>query len=63
MVSQDPAATFGWLVAEADRWAERHRAFEPVLGDVARAWRTRAEATSAALARVQRTATEVAHAT
>jgi TorA maturation chaperone TorD len=61
MVSQDPAATLGWLVAEADRWAERHRAAEPVLGGVARAWRTRAEATRAALTHAQRTATEVAH--
>jgi TorA maturation chaperone TorD len=61
MLSQDPAATLDWLVTEADRWAERHRAAEPVLGDIARAWRARAEATSAALARAQRTATEVAH--
>jgi hypothetical protein len=61
LLGQDPTATLGWLVAEADRWAERHRAAEPVLGDVARAWRTRAEATRAALTRAQRTATEVAH--
>lgn len=61
MVGQDPAAALEWLVAEADGWAERHRAAEPVLGTVARAWRTRAEATHAALTRAQRTATEVAH--
>jgi TorA maturation chaperone TorD len=63
MLSQDLTATLGWLAAEADRWAARHRTDEPVLGDVARAWRTRAEATRAALTRAQRTATEVAHAT
>jgi TorA maturation chaperone TorD len=63
MVNQDPTATLGWLVAQADRWAECHRSAESVLGDVAGAWRTRAEATRAALARAQRRATEVAHAT
>jgi len=62
MLSQDPTATLGWLAAEADRWAERHRAGEPVLGDIARTWRTRADASRAALTRAQQTATEVAHA-
>jgi len=61
MLSQDPAATLAWLATEADRWAERHQAAEPVLGGVARAWRTRAETSRAALTRAQRTATEVAH--
>lgn len=61
MLGQDPAATLRWLAAEAGRWGERHRAAEPVLGNVARAWRTRAEASRAALTRAHRTATEVAH--
>ncbi len=62
MLGQDPAATLGWLVTEADRWAERHRAAEPILGDIARTWQARADASRAALARAHRTATEVAHA-
>ncbi|MFJ9542476.1 molecular chaperone [Streptomyces sp. NPDC101225] len=61
LLGQDPAATLGWLAAEADQWAERHRTAEPVIGTVARVWRTRAEATRAALTRAHRTATEVAH--
>ncbi len=62
MLSQDPTATLGWLAAEADRWAERHQAAEPILGDIARTWRTRAEATRTELTRAQQTAaTEVAH--
>ncbi|HEU4423762.1 MAG TPA: hypothetical protein VFR67_14620, partial [Pilimelia sp.] len=61
MLGQDPAATLRWLAAEAGRWGERHRAAEPVLADVARVWRTRAEASRAALTRAHRTATEVAH--
>ena len=61
MLEQSPTATLGWLAAEADRWTEQHRAAEPVLGDVARAWRNRAAASRAALTRAQRTATEVAH--
>ncbi|MFR0357382.1 molecular chaperone TorD family protein [Streptomyces sediminimaris] len=59
MLGQDPAATLGWLTDRAGEWAERHRATEPVLGDVARAWRTRAEATRAALSRARPTAMEV----
>jgi TorA maturation chaperone TorD len=66
MLGQDPAATLHWLAAEADRWVSRHRAAEPVLGDVARAWRTRAGTSRTALRRAYRTATatttEVAHA-
>jgi TorA maturation chaperone TorD len=62
MLYQDPAATLDWLAAEAGRWAERHKAAEPVLGEVARAWRTRADASRAALTGAQRTFTEVAHA-
>jgi TorA maturation chaperone TorD len=60
MLDQDPTTTLGWLAAEADRWAEQHRAAEPALGDIARAWRTRADASRAALSRIRRTATEVA---
>jgi hypothetical protein len=61
MLGQDPATSLRWLAAEADRWIRRHRAAEPVLGELARAWRIRAESTHAALRRAHRTATEVAH--
>lgn len=60
MIGQRPAATLGWLADEADSWAARHRAAESVLGEVARAWRTRAEETGAVLRRAQLTAMEVA---
>lgn len=60
MLGQEPEATLGWLIDEADAWAGWHRTTEPVLGAVARSWRIRAEATRAALARAQRTASEAA---
>lgn len=62
MISQDPAPTMQWLAAHAGRWARRHRAAEPVLGDVARIWAGRAEATELELRNARRTAMEVAHA-
>jgi TorA maturation chaperone TorD len=61
MIGQDPAAALGWLADEADGWVDQHRATEPILGSVARAWRIRAESTRAALTHLHRTATEVAH--
>jgi hypothetical protein len=61
MISQDPAATLGWLADEAAAWVGRHRAGEPVLGGVARAWRARAESTRAALTHLHHTAAEAAH--
>jgi TorA maturation chaperone TorD len=60
MLGQAPLATLGWLAGEADRWSARHAAAEPVLGEVARAWRTRAQASGSALRRAQLTAMEVA---
>lgn len=50
LAEQDPVATAGWLVVEATRAAERHRALEPSLGTIATFWRHRAEASAAALA-------------
>jgi hypothetical protein len=44
LISQDRAATFGWLAAHAGRWAERHQADDPPLRGVARHWRARAQA-------------------
>jgi hypothetical protein len=62
MISQDTAPTIRWLATHAARWARRHRAAEPVLGDVARVWAGRAEATERELRNAQRTVMEMAHA-
>lgn len=61
MIAQDPAPVLGWLADEAGAWVDQHRSAEPVLGGVARAWRSRAESTRAALTHLHHTATEVAH--
>jgi hypothetical protein len=50
LAEQDPAAVTGWLAGEAARAAERHRELEPSLGEIAAFWRSRAEASAAALA-------------
>jgi hypothetical protein len=49
MLEQDAAGTLRWLVREAERWVERHRADEPAFGPVAAFWRSRAETTAATL--------------
>ncbi|HEX2756543.1 MAG TPA: molecular chaperone TorD family protein [Candidatus Limnocylindrales bacterium] len=49
MLEQDAPATTSWLAAEASRWAIRHQEKEATLGRVAVFWRTRAEASNAAL--------------
>jgi TorA maturation chaperone TorD len=61
MFEQQPAATFAWLVGEADRWAAWHRAAEPTLGTVAGHWRRRAVATRHALIDGKRKMMELAH--
>jgi TorA maturation chaperone TorD len=49
MLEQDAPATTSWLANEARGWAVKHEAREATLGRVAAFWRTRAEATNAAL--------------
>lgn len=49
LFQQDAPATLAWLSTEAQRWIARHEASEPLVGDIARFWRSRAEATLAAL--------------
>lgn len=49
LFQQDAPATLAWLSTEAAGWAERHQASEPVVGRVAEFWRSRADATRAAL--------------
>ena len=51
LLSQDAAATLGWLAREAAALAARHRAREPELRGVARFWAERAEAAAAVLER------------
>lgn len=53
MLEQDGQATTSWLAGEASRWARLHEANEAELGNVAAFWRTRAEATTAALRLVE----------
>lgn len=48
MLQQDPAATARWLAAEADRWADRHRARRPA-DETARWWADRAGHTARTL--------------
>ncbi|MCP3958474.1 MAG: hypothetical protein GY719_11530 [bacterium] len=50
LLSQEPAATLGWIARECDGWATRHREQAELLGPAAHHWAGRARAT-AALAR------------
>lgn len=49
LFQQDAEATLAWLSAEAEGWIARHEAAEPLVGQIALFWRSRAEATLAAL--------------
>jgi len=49
LFQQDAPATLAWLSTEAEGWIVRHEAAEPLVGQIARFWRGRAEATLAAL--------------
>ncbi len=49
LLSQDAEGTVRWLAEEARGWVARHRAHEPVTGDVARFWAGRAAATAVLL--------------
>lgn len=49
LFQQDAPATLAWLSTEAEGWIVRHEAAEPLVGQIARFWRSRAEATLAAL--------------
>ena len=50
LLGQDGAATLAWLSREAERWAERHCAWEPATGSIASFWSSRAEASASLLA-------------
>lgn len=63
LISQDPVAAFGWLEAEAARWAAWHAADRPALGGITLHWLGRAEATRHALRRAQHTAMDLVKAT
>ncbi|MEO6208266.1 MAG: molecular chaperone TorD family protein [Candidatus Limnocylindrales bacterium] len=49
LFAQDAPATLAWLSTEAQGWMARHDAVEPLVGQIALFWRSRAEATLAAL--------------
>jgi len=49
LFQQDAPATLAWLSAQARGWIVRHAAAEPLSGPIAPFWRSRAEATLAAL--------------
>jgi len=49
LFQQDAPATLTWLSAQARGWIVRHAAAEPLSGPIASFWRSRAEATLAAL--------------
>ncbi len=49
LFQQDAPSTIAWLSGEAETWIARHRTAEPFLGQIALFWRSRAEATAAAL--------------
>jgi TorA maturation chaperone TorD len=63
LIDQDPAATFGWLAAEAAGWHAFHATGRSVPAAAARHWLVRAAATRQALTRPHLTAPEVARAT
>lgn len=62
LVAQDAARMLGWLRAEAVWWAERHRAQEGVLGEVATFWAGRAGAAAALLAELEPAARQITYA-
>ena len=49
LFAQDAPATLAWLSTEAQGWMARHEAAEPLVAQIAGFWRSRAEATLAAL--------------
>ena len=49
LFQQDAPATLTWLSTQAQGWITRHEAAEPLVGQIALFWRSRAEATLAAL--------------
>jgi TorA maturation chaperone TorD len=49
LFAQDTPATLAWLASEAQGWIARHDAAAPFVGHIADFWRSRAEATLAAL--------------
>ncbi|HLL69837.1 MAG TPA: molecular chaperone TorD family protein [Pyrinomonadaceae bacterium] len=57
LLAQDARGVLGWLAREACAWGERHRALRDTLGDAARAWEVKAEA-SAQLLEELKTATD-----
>jgi len=59
LFAQDAPATLAWLSTEAQGWMARHEAAEPLVGQIAGFWRSRAEATLAALHNPWAAATEV----
>lgn len=59
LFQQDAPATLAWLSTEAQGWIVRHEAAEPLVGQIAQFWRSRAEATLAALHDPWAAATEV----
>lgn len=62
LVAQDAARMLGWLRAEAVWWAERHRAQEGVLGEVATFWAGRAGAAAALLGELEPAARQITYA-
>ncbi|MCP4202410.1 MAG: hypothetical protein GY769_10820 [bacterium] len=49
LLGQAPRETLEWLAAEADRWADRHRARNEALAPISSFWRRRAEGTATLL--------------
>ncbi len=60
LLSQDPAATLGWLAREGRAWVTRHRLNAALLGAAAEHWVARAEVCSALLAELSREASSAA---
>ncbi|MGH9038932.1 MAG: molecular chaperone TorD family protein [Acidimicrobiia bacterium] len=56
LLSQDAAATLGFLAGVADAWIEEHERSEPWLGDISRFWCSRAKITAVRLREAAATA-------
>ncbi len=58
LLGQDADGTLNWLAGETSTWIERHRMYQDVLGEIARAWEERATATMGLLEKLKPTENE-----
>jgi hypothetical protein len=60
LFAQDARGVLAWLAGEARAWGERHRLERESLGEIARAWEAKAEASAQLLDELEAAADAVA---